>query len=388
MSKTKIMVILSRKEWDALLNDSYAIDGESLDLLKKAKSDGDQARLFMSPEELDFLLDGIAAEANHASSKAKQRMWDGLYNRLGALLDDVNEDGLEVDESPSTNSYPTVTAKIMEQMQTMPQPDLGGLSMADVERLCFDGWWKHPAPIELQSDLPSEMLSPIRFLKNARVFLQALREANGVPATAAGNLPRKFVADMLTRLEVPSEWLNELHELCKVVNESDFHDLFILRIVCQMGGLIRRHQKRFIVSKHGRELLAEKRIGALYGQLFNSFFYRTNLAVLDRAVELPVLQQWFPFALWRLAGLSRGTGHLMAEVEQKILPDGMLQQMELEVGSIYFKAFWLVIGRFLKPLEDFGLLTIQRVKKDKWGPGDPVALRINELFDRFISFKI
>ena len=61
--------------------------------------------------------------------------------------------------------------------------------------------WENPTgPMRLSTALTLQDLENAPFLSNARIFLAALGEKGGTPATATGNLTRSFVGEILDKL--------------------------------------------------------------------------------------------------------------------------------------------------------------------------------------------
>ncbi|MFH1764780.1 MAG: hypothetical protein ABIF09_11365 [Gemmatimonadota bacterium] len=104
--------------------------------------------------------------------------------------------------------------------------------------------------------------TPWRWLADARIFLSRLVETRGAPATAAGNLKRVFVADMLERMRL---------------RKGNFH-----------------------LTKRGRELSDPGVVGRLFGHLFRTYFGDFNLEYGRRGPDLPSLQPAVPLLLWKI----------------------------------------------------------------------------------------
>src|ERR1017187_4717166 len=146
---------------------------------------------------------------------------------------------------------------------------LGSLLQAD--------WESDTGPIRFSSSLALPDLADAPFLHNTRVFLAALAAEQGTPATAAGNLNRAFVGRLLDRLTLPAPTRKSIRTVCKVVNEQDVWPLHMARVVAEPAGLLARRNKRFQLTKAGRELLPDEQAGALYRRVFLAYFRRFNL---------------------------------------------------------------------------------------------------------------
>lgn len=265
-----------------------------------------------------------------------------------------------------------------------PQDELGGLSPLQVQRLLQSDWTSPDGALTLDETLPLEALAGARQLLNARIFLAALQNAGGTRATAAGNLNRKFVGEMVEAMKWPRGFVDELHRYNKVVNEHDASPLHTLRVLLDLAGLIKRRKGAFTITRRGEELLAEERAGALFAHLFRVQFREMNLAYLDRAPEAHGFQQTIAFSLYsfgRVGGeWSKPEGLaprvILSAVRAEIPPDEYVDRAALILET-----------RLLRPLERFGLAETREV------PGRHPRVPDHEyrktpLFDRFLRFRL
>ncbi len=81
-------------------------------------------------------------------------------------------------------------------LQCAAQQELGGLSPEQAAGL-LTGDRDTQGPLRLNTSLSLADLRHARFFNNGRTFLTAVAENGSVKATFAGNLNRKFVAEML-----------------------------------------------------------------------------------------------------------------------------------------------------------------------------------------------
>ena len=86
MTSSDILPVrLCVSERDLLLNETLA-EPDLTDRLKAAKEVGEVIVVYFMAEELDNLIDHIAAAANHCENKAVQDELDVLYDGLSAIL--------------------------------------------------------------------------------------------------------------------------------------------------------------------------------------------------------------------------------------------------------------------------------------------------------------
>jgi len=75
--------------------------------------------------------------------------------------------------------------------------------------------------IKFNQDLVFEDLTGSNLLVNARIFLQAIFASGGIKGTAQGNLPRKFIMQMVDAMVWPDGYVEDLWSVNKVLNEID-----------------------------------------------------------------------------------------------------------------------------------------------------------------------
>jgi hypothetical protein len=132
----------------------------------------------------------------------------------------------------------------MAQYNATPQDELGGLSPLQAHGL-LSGDWRTTGPLRLNEALSIESFRDCHVLHAARALLAAAAEPKGIKATTAGNLNRKTVAALLEAAPWPAGYVEETHRWNKVINEEDFHPVHVLRLVLEIGRLLRRRSGAF-----------------------------------------------------------------------------------------------------------------------------------------------
>jgi hypothetical protein len=265
-----------------------------------------------------------------------------------------------------------------------PHPDLGGLSPEQMDRL-LRGDWFTSGPLRVNSDVPPGDVLDADLVVNARTFLAAVQQAGGVRATAAGNLPRKFVGEMLERLRFPSGHVREIRKFHKAINEHDVLVVHALRVVLEVAKLIRRARGRFVLRPAARELLPEAKAATLYLRLFRTVFREFSLAYLDTfGPEAPSLQHTVAFSLYRVSVTAREWRDPEQLAKEIVLPE---VYAELTNPHWDAAASLSIVQRVLLPLQWFGLL--ERKDLPPTEPYDrPYEVRKTRLFDRLIEFRL
>lgn len=297
----------------------------------------------------------------------------------------VPDDFLRDAESRNWPSLDELNAWLAEKTRrhnSSPQEELGGLSPDQARRL-LDGDWETQGPLTLNASLQPADLRSARFVTNARGFLSAMGDAGTVKATSAGNLNRKFVAEMLERLDLEFRWLEVLQNYRRVINEQDVFPLHALRVVLDLAGLIKRRSGKFSLTRKGSSLLKEEVSGALYAHLFRTFFRRFNLAYLDGCPPNPALQSTFPVTLYRI-GREGGRWALPRELADRSLHPAAFGQAFTWNGEDYAHSQFKL--RIVRPLEGFGLLERRDIPSEKPYRSE-FETRKSALFDRFLQFE-
>jgi hypothetical protein len=268
----------------------------------------------------------------------------------------------------------------MAEYNAAPQAALGGLSPVQVARL-LDGDWVSAGALRVVPEVADSELAGARFLQAARLLLRLARDEGALPVTAAGNLTRRSLATLLSRIPWPDA-RPPLGRESGVVNEQDIHLVHLPRVVLGLAGLLVR-RKGFHVTRRGRALLDEHRAGELFTELFRTFFRRLNLAYLDRGPPQPGLQQTIAFSIFQVGRHASNWAGAEPLAERGVLP-GVHEPTGLALPG---NVSWRFATRLLYPLSDFGLLEHRLV-----GDG-PEWQRTSEfrktpLFDRVLRFEL
>lgn len=308
---------------------------------------------------------------------------DGPGRGAHAVLDEVLAE-LRSGAFRSEEEANTYLAARVAGYNAGPRNELSGLSPAQAQAV-LDGQWDD-GPLRLSDDLTLDELGRADFLHNARTLLMAVDDRGGVPATAAGNLKRAFVADMLGAMRWPEDWLELVRKVNKVVNEQDVELLHELRVVLEVGGLLRRRKGRFSVTARGRDLLPDKAAGRLMAHLFRTFFRDYNIGYGGRGPDTDPIQYGVPLFLARLPREAADWVD-RRRLARTLLPphltppDPEAEHRGLGIGDI--RSIQVSV-HFLQPLGLFGLL-------EERSTGDPIPLlgkvevRVAPLFRRFIT---
>jgi len=299
---------------------------------------------------------------------------------LQEIIEDVRRAGLETEEELEAH-----LAFRMEQYNTTSREELGGISPQQAQTLIEEGLGG-TGYLRFADDLSLEDVEGSAFLANARVFLSRLADTQGARATAAGNLKRVFVAEMLPGMCLREDYLEALNRGNRVLNEDDVWPLHILRVNLEIGRLVKLRKGTFSVTKRGRELAAPQAAGRLFGHLFRTYFGEFNLDYGGRGPDRPGLQPVVPLLLWQIGVRSR-EWISVADLADVVLPErpdepGAMERSERwrEVMDLEYKVLTSLVG--------FGLLEEQQTGhgKDWRRRQHDTQVRITPLYSRFLLF--
>ena len=405
MPSDQIVVFLTLSQHKMLLEECVAISPELLDKLRFGRVAKDGVLFVLSVDDLDRLLDAVAAEANLADSARRRKNLEGVCEQLreaflghissfeqveGAPADDALykelEKALSKFDIRSHEDLQAAAGQVIAQHNLMSMEDMGGLSPQQVFDLIHAGWWAKPRPIHLNPGLSLSDLDAAVFVTNARIFLKAVDEMNGAPATAKGNLTRKFVSEMLDRLNLPQGHVQMIQAVNRVINEQDVWPLHLLRIVCELGKLVQKQKKQFVLTPHARDMIDDDKAGELYRHLFETFFREFNLAYMDKASEARSVQSTFPYILYRLGTLPADEIYTV----ESLVPMVLLPKVQAEIRAaplLEHMTEWMLEARILKPLQGFGLITIERVDPHDRKPW-LITVQKTPLFESFVQLNL
>jgi hypothetical protein len=248
----------------------------------------------------------------------------------------------------------------------------------------YDADWEDPrGAICFSADVKLDELACADVFHNAHIFLNALLEADGTAATATGNLTRAFVSSVCDRLRLATNSLQIRRSHCKAINEQDIWPLHKVRLLAEYGKLAARRNRRFVVTKLGRELMADERAGELFRRLFLAYFRTLDLCYLVRVREIPEIQATLAITLWRLDQVAENWRAVKGMAAQ-ILPPRVMTKMVSEQRGDFDTPDFFVSAYVLRPLHDFELL--ERRRESEWQLGEEDAVRVTPLFRRFIRF--
>jgi hypothetical protein len=277
---------------------------------------------------------------------------------LQALLDEIAR------EAPfaSIASLNARLAHRVQQYNTTPQPELGGLSPDQMAQLLY-GDWTSVGAFRVVGSAPPTLLLEVPIVADARTIM-AYVEANApVKLTPKGNLTRAAVAALAPQLRTMArkEDLTSIVD-ARIRNEDDVRWLPIVRHLLLFARLLTK-RKGLLLSARGRGLLPEVQAGALFVELFCTFFRQFNLQYLYGGQAHPGLQHTIAYSFYQLSHLTREWTDSTQLAEQAWLASARdpMSAWEREHTDMRPYAFRY---RVLEPLVHFGLLERRELPGD------------------------
>lgn len=260
-AKQLIRISITRVERMLLLAN---VSAPSLyEAIRDATTDGRRVTLLLTLRQVERLRNLVEAQAEQAERPGARRKFKRVLERLrlmravhkfnegtesergatGQQSNAVLRGMLQADKS-GPDAFDDALHALIQHHNATPTPEAGGLSPHQLNTLIYCGWWAKPFPITLNSNLPRPQIDGAVFFHNARTFLGKIANADGLEATAQGNLSRQTVAQLIEIMPMPADYMASLRTVSRVINERDVLPLHTIRIVCELAGLVRRSTLR------------------------------------------------------------------------------------------------------------------------------------------------
>lgn len=269
---------------------------------------------------------------------------------LQALLDEMARDA----PFPSIDALNARLAQRMQQYNTTPQPELGGLSPDQAAQLLY-GDWATVGAFRVTGEAAPEALLAVPIVADARLLMAYLGANGPVKLTPKGNLTRAAVAELAPQLRSEA-LLEERGGLAPlpVRNEDDVRWLPVLKHILLFGKLATK-RKGLLLSARGRALLPEPQVGSLFVELFLTFFRQFDLRYLYSGTPHLGLQQTLPYAFFQIGRTAHDWTPFAPLADAAWLQSARdpFASWERDHPEARFNAFRY---RVLEPLVLFGLL--------------------------------
>jgi len=354
-------------------------------------------KIFHSTGTIDFLIeetyelsDSIFLAIERTTNNEVKDILGVIFNKLApnpeirTIAEEISN--CDFDSIDDINEH---LHGIMTQRNDSPDPEMGGLSPDQVNRLIYSNWDDDRFPIKFNKELTIDDIKNSSFFHNARLLLNILVQMEKEnTATNKGNLTRSVVKAVFDKIIIPESERNFILNYNKVINELDVRHLHHIRVVCESTGIIKMQKKKFLVKKKYLELLEDKNAGKLFYLLFFGYFRKFNIGSVDGSPDFNCIQDTIPYSFYRLSKIGKKRIDVNKLKKQLFLPAVL---NKLRDGSKYNYDIvdditWLVESRIVEPLELFGLLECSYKEKFKnYVVMDKV--KKSKLFDKFVVVK-
>ncbi len=312
--------------------------------------------VFQYAGEAAWYMLGEDDETEDWRSDLRAELRDDLPAAFRAAVEEAGEDADDAAVLAALNRrLQQGTAAYNEQ----PQPDLGGLSPVQVQRL-LDAKWNTPGgAVQLRNDLSLDDVAHVDLLANARTLLSLAVEHGGFGLTQAGNLKLDMVAELLSRMQLDPEYLSIVHRPGTRLKEQDLWPLHKLRVVCKLAGLLKRRGQRLEATHAARRLIKPERAGELHVLLFQTWFRKFNIGYGTRG-HWPELQHQVAYTLYRLQSVAPAWRSAEDLLDDVVLPYALERAPRYgEMATSLARVDLQVL--VLDTLVDFGLLIRRNV---------------------------
>ncbi|GJE09516.1 hypothetical protein FOHLNKBM_0540 [Methylobacterium longum] len=238
-----------------------------------------------------------------------------------------------------------------------------------------------PPTIRLGSDLDAISAAEMPLLATLRLMIARAQANGGLTLTATHALSRADTRALFDALVWPDYDKAEVLAANKVLNEADVMPVETTRLIAQAAKLLRRRERKLLVTKVGQDLTTEEQNLELFRRLFALVFWGLDLGSLDRVPIERWPQDHVGLVLWCLSAAARewsSVGHLLPVCT---VLDAAAEETPPDFLAFAFEA------RILRSMTWFGLLETRRVGE----PGSFAWRYVREyrtapLFDRALTF--
>jgi hypothetical protein len=212
---------------------------------------------------------------------------------LQDLKDDIR-DFIESREFGSIEEAQAAVNDFNRGRNSAPHDDFHGLSPQQMHRFLHFPY-ESPELLTFPGHIATEPDCKATFL--VRHLLERI-DADGIKLTAKGNLGLKLSQEIVERyLE---HYQNPFLQSAKIRSEQDFEELNTIRLTAQLGGLLRKHKGKLLLTHKCKKALHLGGMKALYPILLKAYTSKFNWAFRDRYESLDIVQQSFLFTLFLL----------------------------------------------------------------------------------------
>ena len=165
-----------------------------------------------------------------------------------------------------------------------------------------------PDAIQVAALASPEEVAEVPIIRATRLMIERAQANKGLMLTKGGALSRADVKALFDATEWPDFDRATVLAVNKVLNEDDVFPILFTRMMAKEAGLLRAYKGRLLATKRAKELLQPDRAPDLFRAAFETVFWRTNLAYLDRMPFEHWPQTHIGVVLWCLSVVAHDWG--------------------------------------------------------------------------------
>ena len=180
--------------------------------------------------------------------------------------------------------------------------EIEGFSPSQIGVLLRTPFDEEHSPLALETEFEDEAFEAAPLVWDCTRYLRMLGERQPLKLTQAGNLPRRFLHELVAA-DIGKERMVGYEFIWKELpmKESDSGPLSLVNLVTARSGLTRKQHGKLLLTKKGEGFArGKKSVGALYRHLLEFYAGRFNWGYLDRYSPSWVLQAGFAYTLFLL----------------------------------------------------------------------------------------
>ena len=240
-----------------------------------------------------------------------------------------------------------------------------------------------PRAIHIKTTAEPAELAAAPILCATRAFIERAQASGGLTLTLGGALSRADTKALFDITEWPDYDRASVLAVNKVLNEDDVLPIQFTRMVAQDARLLRAAKGRLLATRRATPLLEASGTSDLFRIMFETAFWRINLAYFDG----------LPIDHWPQTHIGVVLWSLSVAAHDWTKPDELLSTCTMPEpsprGATSNVSVYAMITRVLRPATWFGLLECkQAAEAPRSAPGRHRLYRKTPLFDRLVSFDV
>lgn len=269
-------------------------------------------------------------------------------------------------------------------LDNKPMEEFEGLSKAEM-RYLIQNPFSEDSPLQIQKNIPNNVLDQIPLLNEVEYVLNRLLEINGLKLTQKGFLPIYFVKEIYNTKFIKEEMIDD--ELIKLYSETSSFAVRVTRLISELGGLVINKKNKLYLSSEWIESVVNKDRQKILQFVLSTYTQKLDWAYISRYQRHNIGQLGFAFSIFLLSkygsvlrdSMFYADKYLKAFPSQlspfKPDPSGFNQKVEFNFA--FMSKSFLCANEYLN-LVDF---------KSILNPMDPeILIKKSNIFDAVFTF--